>query len=91
MYYFYILKAFFLVLVISFVLIIQLEKGGICMDFLNAVKGINNVLWNYVLIFLLCGTGVLFTVSLKFVQVSKFKESFKKSFWRNEFKRKKSG
>ncbi len=51
MYYFYILKAFFLVLVISFVLIIQLEKGGICMDFLNAVKGINNVLWNYVLIF----------------------------------------
>lgn len=28
--------------------------------------------------FLLCGAGVVFTVSLKFVQVSKFKESFKK-------------
>lgn len=30
--------------------------------------------------FLLCGAGVVFTVSLKFVQVSKFKESFKKAF-----------
>ncbi|EKX81021.1 sodium:alanine symporter family protein [Clostridium botulinum CFSAN001628] len=55
-------------------------QGGVYMDLLNAVKGINNVLWNYILIFLLCGTGVVFTVSLKFVQVSKFKESFKKAF-----------
>jgi len=85
------IKGLFLVLVISFVLIIQLEKGGICMDFLNAVKGINNVLWNYVLIFLLCGTGVLFTVSLKFVQVSKFKESFKKAFGGMSLKGKKAG
>ncbi len=61
------------------------------MDFLNAVKGINNVLWNYVLIFLLYGTGVLFTVSLKFVQVSKFKESFKKAFGGMSLKREKSG
>ncbi|AVP60934.1 hypothetical protein C7M79_09555 [Clostridium botulinum] len=61
------------------------------MDFLNAVKGINNVLWNYVLIFLLCGTGVLFTVSLKFVQVSKFKESFKKAFGGMSLKGKKAG
>ncbi|EPS47863.1 sodium:alanine symporter family protein [Clostridium botulinum CFSAN002369] len=30
--------------------------------------------------FLLCGAGVVFTVSLKFVQVSKFRESFKKAF-----------
>ncbi|MGU9537719.1 alanine/glycine:cation symporter family protein, partial [Clostridium tepidum] len=44
-------------------------QGGTYMDFLNVVKGINNVLWNYVLIFLLCGTGIIFTISLKFVQV----------------------
>ncbi len=65
-------------------------QGGVYMDLLNAVKGINNVLWNYILIFLLCGTGIIFTVSLKFVQVSKFKESFKKSLWRYKFKREKS-
>ncbi len=64
-------------------------QGGVYMDLLNAVKGINDVLWNYILIFLLCGTGVLFTVSLRFVQVSKFKESFKKSLWRDELKREK--
>ncbi|EQB3123245.1 TPA: alanine:cation symporter family protein, partial [Clostridium botulinum] len=61
------------------------------MDLLNAVKGINNVLWNYVLIFLLCGAGVVFTVSLKFVQVSKFKESFKKAFGGMSLKGKKAG
>ncbi|EJP6472915.1 alanine/glycine:cation symporter family protein [Clostridium sp. FAM 1755] len=61
------------------------------MDLLNAVKSINNVLWNYVLIFLLCGTGILFTVSLKFVQVSKFKESFKKAFGGMSLKGKKAG
>lgn len=26
-------------------------QGGVYMDILNAVKGINNVLWNYILIF----------------------------------------
>ncbi len=26
-------------------------QGGVYMDLLNAVKGINNVLWNYILIF----------------------------------------
>ncbi|MCW7999639.1 MULTISPECIES: alanine:cation symporter family protein, partial [Clostridium] len=61
------------------------------MDLLNAVKGINNVLWNYILIFLLCGTGIIFTVSLKFVQVSKFKESFKKAFGGISLKGKKAG
>ncbi len=66
-------------------------QGGIYMDLLNAVKEINNVLWNYVLIFLLCGTGILFTVSLKFVQVSKFKESFKKAFGGMSLKGKKAG
>lgn len=43
------------------------------MDLLNnAVGAVNGVLWDYLLIFLLCGTGVFFTVKLRFVQVRKF-------------------
>lgn len=37
------------------------------------VKGINGFLWGYVLIFLLCGTGIFFSLKLRFVQVRKFK------------------
>lgn len=61
------------------------------MDLLNAVKSINNVLWNYILIFLLCGTGVIFTFSLKFVQVSRFKKAFKKAFGGISLRGKKAG
>ncbi|WZL74293.1 sodium:alanine symporter family protein [Clostridiaceae bacterium 35-E11] len=50
------------------------------MDLLSLVKGINSVLWGYVLIFLLCGTGLYFTFSLRFVQIRKFGESFQKAF-----------
>ena len=50
------------------------------MDFLSIIKGINGVLWGYVLIFLLCGTGIYFTITLRFVQVRRFKDAFKKTF-----------
>lgn len=50
------------------------------MDFLSIIKSINGVLWGYVLIFFLCGTGIYFTITLKFVQVKKFKSAFKKTF-----------
>lgn len=50
------------------------------MDLLSIVKSINDVLWGYVLIFLLCGTGIFFTIKLKFVQVRKFKEGWKRVF-----------
>ena len=50
------------------------------MDLLSIVKSINNVLWGYILIFLLCGTGIYFTITLRFVQVRKFKEALKKTF-----------
>lgn len=46
----------------------------------SIVKSINNVLWDYLLIFLLCGTGIFFTFYLKLIQVRKFKDSFKKTF-----------
>ncbi|MFT5874986.1 MAG: AGCS family alanine or glycine:cation symporter [Clostridium sp.] len=50
------------------------------MDLLSMVESINGILWGYILIFLLCGTGIYFTITLKFVQVRKFKDTFKKAF-----------
>ncbi len=50
------------------------------MDLFSIIKSINGVLWGYILIFLLCGTGIYFTVILRFVQVRRFKDTFKKAF-----------
>lgn len=47
---------------------------------LDAVKQINDVLWNVLLLILLCGTGVYFTIRLKFIQVRKFREGIKTVF-----------
>lgn len=46
----------------------------------NLVSIINDYLWNFILLFLLCGTGIYFTVRLKFIQIRKFKQSFKMTF-----------
>ena len=47
---------------------------------LRIVVMINDILWNYLLIFLLCGTGIYFTIRLKFIQITKFKQGFKQVF-----------
>ncbi|MCX7883536.1 MAG: sodium:alanine symporter family protein [Caloramator sp.] len=47
---------------------------------LQIIKNINSILWGYILIFLLCGTGIYFTIFLKGVQVRKFKDGFKRTF-----------
>lgn len=47
---------------------------------LPIVVKINDILWNYLLIFLLCGTGIYFTIRLKFIQITKFKQGFKQVF-----------
>ncbi|HBA02831.1 sodium:alanine symporter family protein [Clostridium sp. UBA7339] len=57
-------------------------------NLLEIVKSINGVIWNYVLIFLLCGTGIYFTFKLKFVQVVKFGESVKLVFGKIKFGKK---
>jgi len=46
----------------------------------NLIGTVDAVLWDYILLFLLCGTGIFFTIKLKFVQVREFKESFKRTF-----------
>ena len=44
------------------------------------VTFVKDLLWDYVLIFLLGGTGIYFTVSLKFIQIRKFKDGLKRVF-----------
>ena len=53
---------------------------------LQIVKSINNVLWSYLLIFLLCGTGIMYTVMLKGVQITRFMDSVRKVFHRGSRK-----
>lgn len=51
------------------------------MDFImKAVDFINTFLWDFALLFLLCGTGVYFTIRLRFVQVRKFGAGMKAVF-----------
>ena len=51
------------------------------MDFLtNLVEVVNNYLWNYVLLFLLVGTGVYFSVRLRFIQVRTLGAGLKHTF-----------
>ena len=47
---------------------------------LSMVDSVNDVLWNVVLILLLCGTGIYYTIRLKFIQVRKVTEGFKLVF-----------
>lgn len=61
------------------------------MDILSIVKGINNVLWGYILIILLCGTGIFYTIKLRFVQIRKFKEGSKRVFGGINLKGNKAG
>ena len=44
------------------------------------VNTVNTILWDYALLFLLCGTGIFFTFKLKFVQIRKFGEGMKRLF-----------
>lgn len=52
------------------------------MDFITSiVKAVNGLLWDKnILLFALCGTGIWFTIRLKFVQVTHFKEGMKNLF-----------
>lgn len=46
----------------------------------NIVQMINKILWDYALLFLLCGTGIWFTFRLRFVQIRRFKDGWNKTF-----------
>lgn len=57
---------------------------------LNAVKTVNSYLSDYILIVLLVGVGIFFTVRTRFVQVRCFKEGLKEVFVNISFNGKKS-
>lgn len=44
------------------------------------VNTVNDFLWNFALLFLLCGSGIYFTIRLRFVQVRKFGAGMKAVF-----------
>ena len=49
-------------------------------DFSNFISNASNVLWNSVLLFLLCGSGIWFTLTLGFVQIRRFGIGWNKLF-----------
>ena len=61
------------------------------MGFPAIIQAISGALWDYILLILLCCTGIYFTFRLRFVQIAKFKDSFKKVFGGFSFKGKKAG
>lgn len=50
------------------------------MDVMLIIKQINSVLWGPIMLFLLLGTGVLYTTKLRFLQIRRFKNIFKQAF-----------
>lgn len=54
------------------------------------VSQASDFLWNVVLIILLCGTGIYFTIRLRFIQVRKFREGCRLVFGHMRFKGEKS-
>lgn len=53
---------------------------------LELVQSANRVLWGPVLLLLLCGTGIWYTIRLKFIQVRKFGEACRLVFGHMKFK-----
>lgn len=47
---------------------------------LEFVTKVNGWMWGYLLLIILCGTGIYFTIRLKFIQVRKFGEGFRLVF-----------
>ncbi len=58
---------------------------------LSIVTKANSFLWDVLLILVLCGTGIFFTIRLKFIQVRKFGEGCRLVFGHMSLKGKKGG
>ena len=57
----------------------------------NVIVQISDVVWNYLLLFLLVGTGIFFTIRTRFVQVRRFKTAWMRVFGGFSLKGKKAG
>ena len=62
------------------------------MNYINdVITAISDFLQNYILLILLCGTGIYFTIRLKFVQIRKFGAGLKATFGNIKLKGDKAG
>jgi alanine or glycine:cation symporter, AGCS family len=50
------------------------------MDLMTILSKINGVLWGPIMLFLLLGTGVIFTLKLRFIQIRKFTYAWNQTF-----------
>ena len=57
----------------------------------NVIVQISDVVWNYLLLFLLVGTGIFFTIRTRFVQVRRFKKAWLRVFGGFSLRGKKAG
>lgn len=57
---------------------------------LEFVKSANGLMWNFLLLVILCGTGIYYTFRLRFIQVRKFGKAFKLVFSNIKLKGEKS-
>lgn len=55
------------------------------------VSVVNSFLWDFALLILLCGTGIYFTLRLKFIQIRKFPAAMKSVFGKMSLKGAKAG
>ncbi len=60
-------------------------------QFVSVINAISDFFWNNILLFLLCGTGIYFTIRLRFVQVRKFGEGMRRLFGGFSLRGKKAG
>ncbi len=58
---------------------------------LNLVNEANDFLWSFLLLIILCGTGIYYTIRLKFIQVRKFGQGFRQVFGNFRLKGEKRG
>ncbi|MCI5597167.1 MAG: alanine:cation symporter family protein, partial [Lachnospiraceae bacterium] len=58
---------------------------------LGLVSKVNGFMWDFLLLILLCGTGVYYSFRTGFIQVRKFKEAFKATFGGISLKGEKAG
>ena len=62
------------------------------MDAVGRFVGVvNGFLWDFALLFLLCGTGLYFTLRLKFIQIRKFPQAFRAVFGNIKLKGEQAG
>ena len=58
-----------------------MKKGTFLMDQLaTLVDQVSGIVWNSILLYLLVGTGIIFTLRTRFVQVRKFGEGMRRLF-----------